>query len=165
MKSRGKSKQFSHHVNCTLTFAKLSILHNGKYVGFQGLSKEIKLKKPPAQIRITRPLSSQLSHCNCYNVPQDLPTPATWHIPSCPLLGKVCGPLLTRHLQGQYMPPTNQQVYQKTSSFPSKQQVYQKTPSFPNQLADQQVYGKTSPLSLSLGYKNSQDHVPKVNSP
>ena len=43
----------------------------------QGLSMEIKLKKPLAEIRITRPLPSHLSHCNCYNVPEDLPTPET----------------------------------------------------------------------------------------
>ena len=64
-------------------------------VGLQGLSKEVKLKKPPAEIRIIRPLSSHMSHCNCYNVPKDLPTPATWPTPSCPLLGKECGSLLT----------------------------------------------------------------------
>ena len=67
-------------------------------VGLQDFSKEIKRKKPLAEIRITRPLSSHLSHCLCYNVPKDFPTPATTPTPSCPLLGKVCGPLLTSSL-------------------------------------------------------------------
>ena len=64
-------------------------------MGPQGFSKEIKLKKLPAEIRITKHLSCHLSHCNCYNVPKDLPTPATWPTPSCPLLGKVPGPPIT----------------------------------------------------------------------
>ena len=64
-------------------------------MGPQGFSKEIKLKKLPAEIRITKHLSCHLSHCNCYNVPKDLPTPATWPTLSCPLPGKIWGPLLT----------------------------------------------------------------------
>ena len=44
-------------------------------VGFQGFSKDIKLKKPLVEIRIARPLSAHLSHCNCYNVPKDFPDP------------------------------------------------------------------------------------------
>ena len=65
------------------------------FVGLQNLSKEIKLKKSPAKVGIARPLSLHLSHCNCYNVPKDLPHPATWPIPSCPPLEKVRSPLLT----------------------------------------------------------------------
>lgn len=42
-------------------------------MGLQGLSKEIKLKSPPTEIRIPRPLSSHLSHCNGYYVPEDPP--------------------------------------------------------------------------------------------
>ena len=106
-------------------------------MGLQGLFREIKLKKPPAKIRITRPLSSHPSHWNYYHVPKDLPATATWPTPSCPLLGKVCGPFLTLFLQGQYMPPTNQQVYPKT-------------PSFPNQPGGQQEQSKTSPQLLCL---------------
>ena len=124
-------------------------------MGLQGFSKEIKLKKPPAKIRITRHLSFHLSHCNCYNVPKDLPTPATWPTPSCPLLGKVCSPLLTLTLQGQHMPPTT-----------TNQQVYPKTSFFLNQSTGQQVYGKITPHTpLSLGYKSRQDHAPRVGSP
>lgn len=50
--------------------------------GLQGFSK--KIKQPPAERRSVRPLSSHLPHCNCYNAPKDLPTPATWPTPSCP---------------------------------------------------------------------------------
>ena len=51
-----------------------------------------------------------------------------------------CSPLLTRPLWRQHVPPTNQQVYPKT-------------PSFPNQLAAQQVCGKTPPHSPLFGLK------------
>ena len=98
------------------------------FVGLQGFSKEIKLKKPPVKIRIARPLSSHLSHCNCYHVPKDLPTPATWPIPSCPLLGKVCGPLLTRLLtpllQGQYMPYIASKCIRRPHPSLANQQVH-----------------------------------------
>ena len=55
-----------------------------KCMGLQGFSKEIKLKKPLAEIRMTRPLTAHLSHCNCYKVPKALPIPGTWPAPSCP---------------------------------------------------------------------------------
>lgn len=42
-------------------------------VGFQGFSKEIKLKKPSAEIRIARALSSHWSHGNCHNIPKAPP--------------------------------------------------------------------------------------------
>ena len=44
------------------------------YVGLQAFPKEIKLKKPLAEIRMAKPLSAYLSHCNRYNVPKDLST-------------------------------------------------------------------------------------------
>ena len=45
---------------------------------------------------------------------------------------------------------------------PTNQQIYSKTPHL-NQSADKQVPHKT--YSLSLGYKNRQDHAPMVGSP
>ena len=132
-------------------------------MGLQGFSKEIKLKKPPAKIRITRHLSFHLSHCNCYNVPKDLPTPATWPTPSCPLLGKVCGPLLTPPYRGNIRPQRTKCIPGPHPS-PASKRIRSPHPS--NRSAGQQVYGKTTPgTPLPLGYKNRHDHEPRVGSP
>lgn len=49
---------------------------------------------------------------------------------------------------------------------PNQPEMYGKIPSFPKKSASRQVYGKTSPLSpLSLGYKDTYDHEPRIDSP
>ena len=93
--------------------------------GLQGFSKEIKLKKPPS-------LSGHLSHYNCYNVSKDISNPATWPTPSCPLLGNVCGPLLTLTLWGNIYPQPTSKYIQSPHPSPNNQRMYQKTPFFPN---------------------------------
>ena len=116
-------------------------------MGFQGLSKEIKLKKPLAKIRIVRPLSAHLSHCNCYNVPKALHTPATWPAPSCPYkerymahfltsstwstwpsptcppLKKVYSPLLTLPYKGNICPQPTSKCISRPHPSPANQQV------------------------------------------
>lgn len=114
-------------------------------MALQGFSKEIKLKKPLAETRTARPLSFHPSHCDCYNVPKDLLTPATWPTPPYSLLEEVCSPLLIPHLQGQHMPPTNQQVYPNTQT--SK---CQKTPFFPNQSTVNRYMARPLPVLLCL---------------
>ena len=120
-----------------------------------------------------------LSHCNCYNVPQALPAPATWPTPPTPTrkgmwpppslplphqpgrllpaphLEKVCSPLLPLLLQGNKCPQPTSKWIQRPHPSPTNQQVYQKIASLPNQPAGQQVYGKTTPHTpLSLGHRN-----------
>ena len=80
------------------------------YVGLWRLSNEINSKSQDinvAGIKISRP-SSPL--CPIAIVTEILsPFWTTWPTPSCPLLGKVCGPLLNPL-------PAKQQMYCKTSS-------------------------------------------------
>ena len=68
-------------------------------VGLKGPFKEIELKELPEPY-----------HHPCLIV---IPPPLLWatrHIPSYPLLGKLCGPLLAQSLWGPYTPPSKQQV-------------------------------------------------------
>ena len=44
------------------------------------------------EIRTARSLSAHLSHCACYNVPKNQPTPATWPAPPPPWKRYVGGP-------------------------------------------------------------------------
>ena len=92
-------------------------------MGLEGFSKEIKLKQPPAKKRTARPSSSHLSHCHCYKVLKDLPTPATWPPPSCPPLEKLCSPLLTCPYRGNMCPQPTSKGIRRPHSSPTKQQV------------------------------------------
>lgn len=50
---------------------------DGEVLGGMGppsVSKEIKLKQPPAEIRTVTPSSPHLPHCRSHNVPKELPT-------------------------------------------------------------------------------------------
>ena len=133
--------------NAAFSFSKRCLYSS---VGLQGFSKEIKLKKPPAEMRIARPFKAHLSHCNCYKIPKDLHTAATWPTPSCPQLENIATPYpASNQTAGVSEDPI---LPQPTSK------CYQKTPSFPNQSSGQHVHGKTTPrTSLSLGYKNRHD--------
>ena len=88
-----------------MIFKSLCLSHNNLLlliVGLQALSKEIKFKNPLAEMGTTGPLSSHLSHCNCYKVPKDFLTPATWPTPY--LL-----PLI--NLDYSFLPPTRKGVW------------------------------------------------------
>lgn len=69
--------------------------------------------------KLAETLMAHPPHCTCYKVLE--PLPALSHL-ACfpptprPALGKVCGPLLTPPLKGDYRPPTKQQGYGKTLS-------------------------------------------------
>ena len=152
-------------------------------MGLQGLSKEIKLKKPPAEVRITGTLPSHLSCSSCYNVPKALSTLATWptllvdhSLPPSVSEDPILPQPISKRIRRLHPFPANQQAYQKTPppSFPSQSasvsenpillqpsQMYQKVPSFSNQSAGRCGHGKTSPFSpLSLSYKNRHDMRP-----
>ena len=106
-------------------------------VGFQGLFKELKLKAFGQELPDPYHLPTHLI------VIPSLPTFSNLPYSYLPLLGKVCAPFLTLPLRWPYMPPTNQQLYHKTSLSP----------------ANPQVYHQTSPHSL--GYKNRCGHFYK----
>ena len=138
-------------------------------MGLQGLSKEIKLKKPPAEVRITGTLPSHLSCSSCYNVPKALSTLATW-----PTL--LVDHSLPRSVsEDPILPqPISKRIRRPPPSFPSQSasvsenpillqpsQMYQKVPSVSNQSAGRCGHGKTSPFSsLSLSYTNRHDMRP-----
>ena len=125
-------------------------------MGLQSLSKEIHLKNPTAEIRITRPLSPHLPHCTCYNVPKDasLALPATWPTLSRPILGRVCGPLLTTPPMGSLHTPQ-----------PTSKGIGRPNSSSINQQVSRCMVRLLSPgPPLSLGRNNKHNHTPRVSS-
>ena len=112
------------------------------YCGTSKLLQGNKPQKASSEIRIARPLSSHLSHCNCYNVPKDLPTLATWPTPPT---RKGMWPTPHPTLQGQHKLPPNQQVYPKTPSFPNQPASVSEDPVLPQPIIRSQVYDKTTP--------------------
>ena len=91
--------------------------------GFQSSSKEVKLKKPQVEIRITKPLSAHLSYCHCYNVPKD-PHPSNLAYSFLPPTRKGMWPTPHPTLIGAiYIPNEPASVSQDPHSSPTNQQV------------------------------------------
>ena len=108
-------------------------------VGLQVLSNEKKLKKPLAGLKMIRPLSSHLSHCNA-------PSPSP--------LSNLAYSFLTPMRKGIWLTPYPAHIgasYTLTSQCIGR-------PLFPHLI--RRSAGKTSPLSpSSLGYKNRHNHM------
>ena len=93
--------------------------------GTSGFSKEIKLKKLLAKVRIARPLSAHLSHCIVTmflgtTPPSNLayfflpPTrKGMWPTPYPPPKGNICSQPTSKCIRGPHSSPTNEEVYPK----------------------------------------------------